>query len=144
MKLRAILSLLLPAFCTCAWAQSYSIDWYKLAGGGGTSTNGPFVLTGTIGQHDAGPAMTNSQFSLVGGFWVLPQAVQVPGAPTLTISRGSSGFATISWATNALGYALQETWSLRPANWTNSTSGSTNPITLPITGTAKFFRLRKP
>jgi hypothetical protein len=29
-----ILSLLTSAFCLWAWAQNYSIDWFKIAGGG--------------------------------------------------------------------------------------------------------------
>jgi len=33
-----------------ASAQSYSIDWFKVAGGGGTSTNAQYSLSGTIGQ----------------------------------------------------------------------------------------------
>jgi hypothetical protein len=39
---------------------------------------------------------------------------------------------------------LQETWSLAPANWTNSPSGSTNGIVVPATLPAKFYRLHKP
>ena len=145
MKLRTIfLLLLLPAFCPCPWAQSYSIDWHKIAGGGGTSTNGRFLLSGTIGQHDAGPTMTNGQFSVVGGFWVLPQAVQTEGAPTLIIAPAAPGFATISWAPSTAGFVLQETWSLSSPNWTNSPSGSTNPITVSTDAAAKFFRLGKP
>ena len=144
MKLRTILLLLLSAFCPCAWAQTYSIDWHKIAGGGGTSTNGQFSLSGTIGQHDAGSIMTNGQFSVVGGFCVLPQAVQTEGAPTLTIAPAAPGFATISWAPAAPGFVLQETWSLSTPNWTNSVSGSTNPVNIEATIPAKFFRLYKP
>jgi hypothetical protein len=137
-------SLVLGAWILVLSAHAqYSIDWFKVSGGGGTSTNGQFSLTGTIGQPDASPAMTNAQFSLTGGFWVLPQAVQVEGAPTLTITRAAPGYAMISWAPNTAGFVLQETWSLSPANWTNSPSGSTNPITLPKDAAAKFFRLRK-
>ena len=47
---------LFPA--TSARAQSYSINWYKVAGGGGTSTGGTYSVSGTIGQHDAGGPMT--------------------------------------------------------------------------------------
>ena len=35
-------------------AQQYSVDWSKVAGGGGTSTGGVYTTTGTIGQPDAG------------------------------------------------------------------------------------------
>jgi hypothetical protein len=137
-----LLGILLPS--VILHAQSYSIDWYKIAGGGGTSTGGVYQLSGTIGQPDAGPVMTNGQFSVTGGFWVLPTAVQTPGAPTLTIVPATPGYATISWVPNTPGFVLQESLSLSPANWTNSISGATNPITIPVTPPAKFYRLRKP
>jgi hypothetical protein len=125
-------------------AQSYSIDWFKIAGGGGTSAGGVYQLSGTIGQPDAGPVMTNGQFSVTGGFWVLPIAVQTLGTPTLTIVPATPGYATISWVPNTPGFVLQETLSLSPPNWTNSASGATNPITIPATLPAKFYRLKKP
>ena len=53
-------------------AQTYSIDWYKVAGGGGTSTGGVYSVSGTAGQQDAGGPMTNGQYSVTGGFWALP------------------------------------------------------------------------
>src|ERR1039458_1945409 len=73
------------SFAWNATAQSYSIDWYKIAGGGGTSTGGTYQVSGTIGQPDAGGAMTGGSYSLTGGFWSL-YAVQTPGAPLLTIT----------------------------------------------------------
>ena len=42
-------------------AQTYSIDWYKIAGGGGTSTGGTYAVSGTIGQPEAGGPLTNGQ-----------------------------------------------------------------------------------
>jgi len=47
-------TLLIPA---AVFAQQYSLDWYKISGGGGTSTNGNYSITGTIGQSDAGGAL---------------------------------------------------------------------------------------
>jgi len=44
--------------------SNYSIDWYKIAGGGGTSTSATYQVTGTIGQPDAGGAMTGGNYSL--------------------------------------------------------------------------------
>ncbi|MCL4789435.1 MAG: hypothetical protein KJ070_22045 [Verrucomicrobia bacterium] len=96
----ALLALLLSSLSfqlPTAHAQSYSVPWHTIDGGGGTSTGGVYRLTGTIGQPDAGGPMTNGQYSVTGGFWVLPQAVQTPGAPTLTITLASPGFAAISW-----------------------------------------------
>ena len=134
---------LLSTFCFTAHGQ-YSIDWFKIAGGGGTSTGGVYSLSGTIGQPDAGGPMTNGQYSVTGGFWVLPTAVQMTNAPTLTIVPAGAGQATISWAPATPGFVLQETWSLSPANWTNSISGATNPITVPAALPGKFYRLLKP
>jgi hypothetical protein len=88
--------------------------------------------------------MTNGQYSVTGGFWALPTAIQVSGAPTLTIVPATAGHATISWTPATPGFVLQETWSLSPANWTNSISGATNPIVAPATLPTKFYRLFKP
>ncbi len=73
-----------------ASAQSYSIDWYKVSGGGGTSTGGTYQVSGTIGQHDAGGPMAGGNYSLTGGFWSLIAVVQTPGTPTLYISSSGS------------------------------------------------------
>ena len=52
-----------------ALAQDYSIDWYTVDGGGEMwSSGGPYELSGTIGQPDAGE-MTGGTFTLTGGFW---------------------------------------------------------------------------
>ena len=45
-------------FCLRVQGQSYSVDWYKVAGGGGTSTGGTYTVNGTIGQPDASGAMS--------------------------------------------------------------------------------------
>jgi hypothetical protein len=125
-------------------AQSYSIDGFTVAGGGGTSTGGVYAVSGTLGQHDAGGPMTNGQYSLTGGFWALPSAVQTPGAPVLTVIPFGPGQARISWVPNTPGFVLQETLSLAPSNWVNSASGALNPVTVPATLPTKFYRLRKP
>ena len=51
-----LLGLLISTDC---FAQSYSIDWYKVAGGGGTSTNGQYSVNGTIDPADASGAATS-------------------------------------------------------------------------------------
>ena len=143
MKTISTLALLL-AWAGLAQAQTHSIDWSKIAGGGGTSTGGVYFVSGTIGQPEAGGALTNGQYSITGGFWVLPQAVQVSGAPTLTIARASPGLATVSWTPATAGFVLQENFNLGTPNWTNSPSGTTNPITVPASGPVKYYRLHKP
>ena len=125
-------------------AQPFSIDWHTIDGGGGTSTGGVYSVSGTIGQADAGPTMTNGQYAVTGGFWALPTAIQTEGAPTLTIAKGSPGFANISWTPPSTNWVLQETLSLSPASWTNSPSGATNPIVVPATLPTRFYRLHQP
>ena len=141
MKMMIILvGLLTPA---ATQAQSYSIDWSKIAGGGGTSTGGVYAVSGTIGQHDAGGPLTNGPYSVTGGFWVLPIAVQTPGAPTLTIAPFGLGQARISWSPPTPGFTLQSTDSLSPTNWVNAPSSTNNPATVPATLPARFYRLSK-
>ncbi len=135
----SILSLQLSAF-----GQSYSIDWHTIDGGGGTSTGGVYSVSGTMGQPDASAQpMTGGDYSLTGGFWSL-YAIQTLGAPVLTIVPAGPGQAAISWTPDTAGYVLQETLSLTPTNWMNSASGSTNPITVPVPGDMKYYRLFKP
>jgi hypothetical protein len=60
--------LLHSVFCLRVWGQ-YSLDWFSVDGGGGTSTGGVYTVLGAIGQPDAGPTMTGGNYSLDGGFW---------------------------------------------------------------------------
>jgi hypothetical protein len=125
-------------------AQQFSIDWHTIDGGGGISTGGVFTVSGTIGQPDAGGPMIGGSYSLTGGFWALPAVVQTPGAPTLVITLGAPGFASISWGPATPGFVLQQSDSLTNPNWSNAPSGASNPVTVPATLPSKFYRLRKP
>lgn len=122
----------------------YSIDWRTLDGGGGTGTNGQYSLSGTIGPPDAGGPMTTGPYSLVGGFWVLPGLVQTPGTPILCITNAAPGFATVWWTPPTPGFTLQSTDSLAPTNRVNVPSGTNNPVTVPATLPARFYRLLTP
>jgi hypothetical protein len=140
-----ILGLLLPA---TGFAQQYSIDWYKIAGGGGTSTGATYQVTGTIGQPDAGGAMSGGSYSVTGGFWSLISVVQTLGSPTLTVAH-SGGSVTVSWPSSAFGFVLQQNSDLKTANWTTSgylisTNGAIESITISSTTGNLFFRLAHP
>jgi hypothetical protein len=143
-KLILLLSLLLPASC---FAQQYSISWYKIAGGGGTSTGATYAVSGTIGQHDAGGPMTGGNYSLTGGFWAQISVVQTAGAPTLYLSH-SGNTVTVYW-TVAPGWTLQQNNDIAvPASWSASggvtTANGTNYLNItPPTGNL-FFRLIQP
>jgi hypothetical protein len=129
-------------------AQSYSIDWYKVAGGGGTSTGGVYSLSGTIGQHDAGGPLTGGSYSLTGGFWAL-YAVQTPGAPLLRIFLTSSNTAVVAWPAPSTGFALQQNSNLVSTVWSGVTNtvnvvGSENQVIISPPAGNRYFRLFKP
>jgi uncharacterized repeat protein (TIGR01451 family) len=53
-----------------AGAQTYELSWWTVDGGGVVgASNGPFTLSGTAGQPDAGPAQAGGTYTLAGGFW---------------------------------------------------------------------------
>jgi len=127
------------------FAQSYSIDWYKVAGGGGTSTGGTFAISGTIGQPDASGAMAGGSYSVTGGFWSLVSVVQTTGAPTLYISH-SGNTVTVFWQ-NTGSWTLQQNGNLsQPAGWTASsgvtTANGTNYLTVVNPSGNEFFQLK--
>jgi len=105
---------------TTAAVAQYTIDWFTIAGGGGTSTNGQYSLTGTSGQPGAGATMTNGPYSLTGGFWSVVAAIQTPGAPTLTVVLDpQSNAVTVSWPGTDPAWKLQSARDLAPpVTWT--------------------------
>jgi len=138
------------AFCLTTRGQSYSVDWYKIAGGGGTSTGGVYAVSGTIGQPDAGGPLTGGSYSLTGGFWSVIAAVQTPGAPYLTITR-SGGTVTVSWPLSADGWVLEytNTLSQTSSSWPQisppyQTDGANLQFTEPAPSGNRFYRLHKP
>jgi hypothetical protein len=139
--------LAMSSLALCASAQSYSIDWYKISGGGGTSTNGQYAVSGTIGQPDAGMAMTGGNYSLTGGFWSLVSVAQTPGAPTLYISR-SGNTVTVYWQATS-GWSLWQNSSLtNSGGWSASggvtTLNGTNSLSLVNPTGTLFFQLHSP
>jgi hypothetical protein len=140
-----IFSLLLPG-----WASAQgTISWYKIAGGGGTSTGGPYQVSGTIGQHDAGGPMTGGSYSLTGGFWAQISVVQTPGVPNLTISFVGPDSVVVSWPDTG-SYTLQQNTNLAvTSGWITSgysitTASGTNSITVTPPPGILFFRLMNP
>jgi hypothetical protein len=138
------------AGCLSASGQSYAINWYKISGGGGTSSssNGQYSVSGIIGQPDASGTLSGGQYSLTGGFWSLISVVQTPGAPTLSVSYSASN-VIVSWPSPSTGYVLQQNGSLNTGNWTASSysvnsNSTTLSITIPSPTGNLFFRLVNP
>jgi hypothetical protein len=129
-------------------AQSFSIDWHKVAGGGGSSSNGQFSLSGTIGQHDASGAITGGQYSVTGGFWCLVVAVQTPGAPSLTVTLTPTNTVVVSWPFLSTGFVLEQNPSIGTTNWTSVTNSVSNDgsfkwVVVPASTGNKYYRLKK-
>ena len=138
--------ILLPFdFSLGASGQSYSVDWYKIAGGGGTSTNGQFTVSGTIGQPEASATLTGGNYLLTGGFWSL-FAMQTPGAPVLRIFLAGTNRVVLAWPASATGYVLQQNSNLAATNWTDVANpvgvvGSENQVVISPSAGNQFFRL---
>ncbi len=118
-------------------AQSYSIDWSTIDGGGGTSTGGVYSVSGTIGQPDAG-VMSGGNYSLAGGFWSLVSAVQTPGAPLLSVWRTTTNTVVVSWPSPATGFALYQNTNVNTTNWVTPVE------TVYDNGTNKFIIVNPP
>ena len=130
-----------------ASAQSFSIARFVIAGGGGASAGGTFVLNGTLGQHDAGPpSLIGDGFSLNGGFWS-PAIVPPPELPVLSIERLGED-VRVFWPLSAIGFVLDECstingkWS--PVAFPYDTNATDISISIPAPTGSRFYRLRKP
>jgi hypothetical protein len=154
MKKTFLLTLLMGLLTPALHAQTYAIDWFKVAGGGGISagTNGGTVysVSGTIGQQDASGAMIGGNYSLIGGFWSIISLVQSVNAPFLTITHTGSSSVVVSWPAPSTGFVLQQNANLATTNtwvtsgYTITTSGGTNSITIAPPSGHLFFRLVNP
>ena len=149
-----IFSILVALIALAVSAQNFSVDWYKISGGGGMSSGGPvtgsnyFSVSGTIGQPDASAnsALSGGNFSLTGGFWSL-YAVQTTGFPTLYIRAAAPNSAVLFWQ-NVDSYTLQTNSNLATTNWADYggsvalLNGTNNVTFAPAVGNL-FFRLRQ-
>jgi hypothetical protein len=139
------LSLLLLAPAVQA---QYTIDWHKIAGGGGTSTSATYQVTGTIGQPDASGPLTGGSYSITGGFWSLVSVIPMAGTPNLVIAH-SGASVIVSWP-NTGTYTLQKNnYLAAPSGWSASgytvtTVNGTNSVTITPPNGNLFFRLSNP
>ena len=157
---RILLAFVAMLLASRAQAQTYSLDWFTVDGGGGMSTGGlpvrgmqagVYSVTGTIGQPDAG-RMSGGNFALQGGFWGILAAVQTPDAPLLTIALNPQlSTVAVSWPAPAEGWRLERTniltgvagpWTPVPPPY--QTNGPSLYFVEPTTAGNQFYRLHKP
>jgi hypothetical protein len=72
MRITRLTLIIAALFLSSVSYGDYQIVWSTFDGGGGQSSGGQYVLTGTIGQPDAGYS-EGGNYELLGGFW--------PGGP---------------------------------------------------------------
>jgi hypothetical protein len=128
-------------------AQNFAIDWFKIAGGGGTSTGGVYALSGTIGQPDAG-VLSGGSYTLVGGFWGVLAAIQVEGAPRLSVRLTGTNIVWVAWPASSATFQLQENADLNTTNWVNVatppvTAGGQKQVPVSPPRGNRFYRLKK-
>lgn len=144
-KIFSLACLLLPGSLL---AQTYSITWSTIDGGGGTSTGGVYAVSGTIGQPDASHAMTGGNYSVSGGFWAI-YAVPTTGAPQLSIRRTTTNTVQVYWPSPSIGWNPQVNTNLTTTNWitpveTVQDDGTIRFIIVnPPTGN-RYYRLSNP
>ena len=130
--------LVVPALLAQTEGQ-FDLTWWTVDGGGGTSADGPYSLTGTIGQPDSG-ALSDNRFNLRGGFWPGPSSattqIETPTlttTPTATITATPSPSPTETATATATDAATATgTSTIQP---TVATSTATASTTAPATGT---------
>jgi hypothetical protein len=101
MRYSIITCLCLAIPCT-VFADDFALDWWTFDGGGDMwSAGDDFELSGTIGQPDAGPVMTDGEFELVGGFWAVVFSQPEPCAGDLDgdgdTDHGDLGVLLADW-----------------------------------------------
>jgi hypothetical protein len=133
-------------FTVGASAQSYSIDWFSVAGGGGTSTGGVFSICGTVGQPEVGATMSGGPYTVDGGFWSLVPVAPSPGAPKLSIRR-SGADVLIAWPAASTGFVLQQNSAPGNTNWTDVANapvvvGNEKQVIVTPSAGSTFYRLK--
>jgi hypothetical protein len=107
-----------------------------------------YSLSGSVGQHSAGGAMTGGSYSLTSGFWSLISVVQTAGLPNLYLSRAGNNII-VFWS-NTGNYSLQQNNNIAVSSgWTKSgyaisSSDGTNSISITPSAGNLFFRLSNP
>jgi len=143
-----VIALLATTVTGIGIAQIFSVDWYRIGGGGGSSTGGVLSVSGTIGQQEGSGPTTGGDYSLTGGFWGL-YAIQTPGAPRLTIKLTSTNTASVSWPSLSDLWRLQQNTNLATTNWVSPAEvangdGTNRFIIVSPPAGRRFYRLTSP
>ncbi len=143
---RSLLPLPLLALGAAQAADSFSLDWFSIDGGGGTARGAAFELSATIGQPDAA-VMQGGPFTLNAGFWPGPAPKVVAVQPVLSAGR-IGDVLVLAWPAASGAFALERSGDLSdPSAWQGvpvqpQPVGPELQVTLPRGTATAFFRLR--
>ena len=127
-------------------------NWFtEILTGGDNAGSGAGIVVSIPASQGTGTAKGSwlrilSLLDPVPDYFLQMTEVEVIARPTgplpvpILISRTANGIQ-LSWA--GTGFVLQETANpAAPASWANVANATTSPVTVPISGSAKFYRLR--
>ena len=86
--------LMFAAAAMAPGAGPYEISRYTIDSGGGTSSGGPYTVTGTIGQPDSAWSI-GGKYELFGGFW--PGGLIGEGFENYGVFNGDLGILITNW-----------------------------------------------
>jgi len=118
-------------------------NWWTVDSGGGSSTGGALVVSGTAGQPDAG-LMSGGGYALRGGFWSFLSTLP----PRLVITTAADA-VNVCWPYPSSGFVLVESDNLINPVWTVVPGQPTqvDPLTwcmsFPASTVSKYYRLRR-
>ena len=130
-----------------AKGDDFSIDWFVVGGGGGTSGNGTYAVSGTIGQPATGGSLSGGAYTVTGGFWAVDTiGVTVPSPPSLQLATGPNGIH-LYWPATTTGFVLERSVGSASGPWTPVNAGVSNDgtflgVDLAPSLSAAFFRLK--
>ena len=142
----------LTALFVCAitaQAQPFEVQTAFIGAPVAASRNGPFSVSGVIGQTESGTVFEGALFA-VGGGWSAPLIIESNGSPTLLITHNrESGTVSVAWPSSATGHQLEANPKLNdPNGWIVVSSnpgpaGSNLEVTIHPTAQPQFYRLRR-
>ena len=154
MKTLSFMFAVAPALAGSLFAQPFSISPAVIAAGGSTASGGPFQLTGTIGQSEAGSRLSSGCISIDPGFWGTYAVVPTPGAPILHVRRVDPSYVRVAFLPGCGAWVLQWTRVLETdptaTVWTDDAASNlvlvgdelTRDFHVPSWGSRLFFRVR--
>ncbi len=118
------ITMVIPAGGDCAPVTAVADPGYVFSGWGGDYPATANPLTVTNVQMDT---------TVIAFFW--------PAPPMITIQQAGAS-VNLAWPASATGYVLESSDNISTGPWIPVPSVTTNSVTLPISSTNQFFRLR--